>query len=289
MLSSRTTTPDHAHDDHGDDDHDRGLQFDLSTLVNRRRSLALLGGAGLVSLAACLPEGSSESTTTTTSASGGATSTTTASGTSCSVIPEETAGPYPGDGSNGVNVLSQSGVVRSDIRSSFGSSTTTAAGSPLEIVLKVLDTSNSCNPLVGAAVYLWHANIDGKYSMYSQGVTNENYLRGVQETDANGEVHFTSIFPGCYDGRWPHLHFEVYPSVAKAIAAGNKLRTSQMAMPQDICQQVYATSGYSQSITNLSRVSLKTDNVFSDGYSLQLGTMTGSVGDDLTATLTVPV
>ncbi|MEI2652013.1 MAG: intradiol ring-cleavage dioxygenase [Microthrixaceae bacterium] len=289
MLRSRTTTPDHAHDDHGDDDHDRGLQFDLSTLVNRRRSLALLGGAGLVSLAACLPEGSSDSTTTTTSASGGATSTTTASGTSCSVIPEETAGPYPGDGSNGVNVLSQSGVVRSDIRSSFGSSTTTATGSPLEIVLKVLDTSNSCNPLVGAAVYLWHANIDGKYSMYSQGVTNENYLRGVQETDSNGEVHFTSIFPGCYDGRWPHLHFEVYPSVAKAVAAGHKLRTSQMAMPQDVCQQVYATSGYSQSITNLSRVSLKTDNVFSDGYSLQLGTMTGSVGDDLRATLAVPV
>lgn len=284
MLRSRTTTPAHAHDDH-----DRGLQFDLSTLVNRRRSLALLGGAGLVSLAACLPEGSSESTTTTTSASGGGTSTTTGSGTSCSAIPEETAGPYPGDGSNGVNVLSRSGVVRSDIRSSFGSSTTTATGSALEIVLKVLDTSNSCNPLVGAAVYLWHANIDGKYSMYSQGVTNENYLRGVQETDSNGEVHFTSIFPGCYDGRWPHLHFEVYPSVAKAVAAGNKLRTSQMAMPQDVCQQVYATSGYSQSITNLSRVSLETDNVFSDGYSLQLGTMTGSVGDDLTATLAVPV
>ena len=287
MLRSRTTTPDHAHDDH--DDHDRGLQFDLSTLVNRRRGLALLGGAGLVSLAACLPEGSSDSTTTTTSASGGGATTTTGSGTSCSAIPEETAGPYPGDGSNGVNVLSQSGVVRSDIRSSFGSSTTTATGSPLEIVLKVLDTSNSCNPLVGAAVYLWHANIDGKYSMYSQGVTNENYLRGVQETDSNGEVHFTSIFPGCYDGRWPHLHFEVYPSVAKAVAAGNKLRTSQMAMPQDVCQQVYATSGYSQSITNLSRVSLKTDNVFSDGYSLQLGTMTGSVGDDLRATLAVPV
>ena len=293
MLRSRTTTPDHAHDDHGDHgdhgDHDRGLQFDLSTLVNRRRSLALLGGAGLVSLAACLPEGSSDSTTTTTSASGGGATTTTGSGTSCSAIPEETAGPYPGDGSNGVNVLSQSGVVRSDIRSSFGSSTTTATGSAFEIVLKVLDTSNSCNPLVGAAVYLWHANIDGKYSMYSQGVTNENYLRGVQETDSNGEVHFTSIFPGCYDGRWPHLHFEVYPSVAKAVAAGHKLRTSQMAMPQDVCQQVYATSGYSQSITNLSRVSLKTDNVFSDGYSLQLGTMTGSVGDDLRATLAVPV
>ena len=98
MLRPRTTTPDHAHDDHGDHgdhgDHDRGLQFDLSTLVNRRRSLALLGGAGLVSLAACLPEGSSDSTTTTTSASGGGTSTTTGADQLLG-HPEETAGPYP--------------------------------------------------------------------------------------------------------------------------------------------------------------------------------------------------
>lgn len=291
MLRSRKTTPRHEGTvlEHELEDHDRGLEFDLPNLLNRRRSLALLGGAGLVSLAACLPEGSSGSTTTTTTATGGATTTTSTGSTSCSVIPEETAGPYPGDGSNGVNVLSQSGIVRSDIRSSFGSSTTTAAGSPLEIVLKVLDTSNSCNPLVGAAVYLWHCDINGKYSMYSQGVTNENYLRGVQETDANGEVRFTSIFPAAYSGRWPHIHFEVYPSVAKATGSGNKLRTSQMALPQDICQQIYALSGYSQSVTNLAQASLETDNVFSDGYSLQLGTISGSIGSDLTASLTVPV
>lgn len=290
MLRSRKTTPVLDHTDVEElEDHDRGLQYDLPNLLNRRRSLALLGGAGLVSLAACLPENSSGSTTSTTTATGGATTTTTTGSTSCSIIPEETAGPYPGDGSNGVNVLSQSGIVRSDIRSSFGSSTTTAAGSPLEIVLKVLDTSNSCSPLVGAAVYLWHCDINGKYSMYSQGVTNENYLRGVQETDSNGEVRFTSIFPAAYSGRWPHIHFEVYPSVAKATGSGNKLRTSQMALPQDICQQIYALSGYSQSITNLAQTSLKTDNVFSDGYSLQLGTITGSIGSDLTASLTVPV
>jgi len=298
MLPSRTARirrpapaigHDPAHDPADEiEDHDRGLEFDLANLVNRRRSLALLGGAGLVSLAACLPDSGNGSRSTTTSTGSGSSSTTTGS-SSCAVIPEETAGPYPGDGSNGANVLTQSGVVRSDIRSSFGSSSTTAPGSPLQVVLRVLDTSNACQPLAGAAVYLWHANRDGKYSMYSQGVTNENYLRGVQETDSNGEVHFTSIFPGCYDGRWPHLHFEVYPSVAKATSSGNKLRTSQMAMPQDTCQQVYATTGYEASVTNLARVSLKTDMVFSDGYSLQLGTMSGSVGGDLTATLAVPV
>jgi protocatechuate 3,4-dioxygenase beta subunit len=285
MLRSRKSTLT-ADVDHGEEleDHDRGLQFDISTLVNRRRSLALLGSAGLVSLAACLPESGSNTTTTTSAPTTAATGSTT-----CSVIPEETAGPYPGDGSNGANVLKQSGIVRSDIRSSFGSSSTVATGSPLEIVLKVLDTSNSCDPLVGAAVYLWHCDINGKYSLYSQGVTNENYLRGVQETDADGEVRFTSIFPACYSGRWPHLHFEVYPSVATATGSGNKLRTSQMALPEDICQQIYATSGYSSSVSNLSQVSLTTDNVFSDGHSLQLGTISGSIGSDLTASLTVPV
>lgn len=281
---SATTVDDRG--DHEPEDHDRGLQFDITTLVNRRRSLAILGGAGLVSLTACLPDSSSDTTTTTAGGSG----TTTGGGSaSCAVIPEETAGPYPGDGSNGVNVLGRSGIVRSDIRSSFGSSTTTASGSPLDIVLDVVDTSNGCEPLVGAAVYLWHCDIDGRYSMYSQGVTDENYLRGVQETDDDGRVRFTSVFPAAYDGRWPHIHFEVYPSVATATGAGNKLRTSQMALPEDICRQVYATSGYGQSVTNLSRTSLRTDNVFSDGYSLQLGSMSGSIGSDLTATLTVPV
>lgn len=282
-----TTAPSAVLDhDHDGDDHDRGLQFDVSTLVDRRRSLAILGGAGLVSLAACLPDsGGSSGTTTTTS---GGSSTTTASG-SCSVIPEETAGPYPGDGSNGVNVLSQSGIVRSDIRSSFGSSTTTATGVPLGITLTVLDTANGCAPLQGAAVYLWHCDINGKYSMYSQGVTNENYLRGVQETDADGTVHFTSIFPAAYDGRWPHIHFEVYPSVAKATSATNKLRTSQLALPKEVCDLVYATSGYSQSVTNLSRTSLSSDMVFSDGYSLQLATMSGSVSSGYEAALNVPV
>lgn len=90
-------------------------------------------------------------------------------------IPEETAGPYPGDGSNGPDVLTQDGIVRSDIRSSFGSSTTTAEGVPLTITLTVVDTSGGCTAMAGAAVYAWHCDRDGNYSMYSQGVTQENY------------------------------------------------------------------------------------------------------------------
>ena len=77
-----------------------------------------------------------------------------------------------------------------------------------------------------------------------QGVEDENYLRGVQAADAKGYVEFTSIFPAAYDGRWPHMHFEVYQTVADAQNATNKLRTSQLAFPEDVCDKVYATEGY---------------------------------------------
>jgi protocatechuate 3,4-dioxygenase beta subunit len=264
-------------------EHDRGLSHDLPTLLSRRRALAWLGGTGLaVALAGCGVTGNDG----TGDASGAAASTAGSSGT---VIPEETAGPYPGDGSNGVNVLTESGIVRSDITRSFGSASGVAKGVPLTIRLKVLDTANGSVGREGAAVYLWHCDIDGRYSLYSEGLTQENYLRGVQETGGDGSVTFTSVFPAAYSGRWPHIHFEVYPSLEAATTAGGKLRTSQMALPEAACRQVYATEGYSQSLRNLSQTSLATDMVFSDGYSLQLGTVTGSVDKGMTATLNVPV
>jgi protocatechuate 3,4-dioxygenase beta subunit len=160
---------------------------------------------------------------------------------------------------------------------------------PLTIKLKVLDTGNGAAGLKGAAVYLWHCDIDGRYSLYSEGVTEENYLRGVQETGSDGSVTFTSIYPAAYSGRWPHVHFEVYPSLDAATTAGGKLRTSQLALPEATCKQVYATDGYSQSLQNLAQTSLETDSVFSDGYSLQLAKVTGDVSGGLTATLDVPV
>ena len=156
----------------------------------------------------------------------------------------ETAGPYPGDGSNGVNVLTESGIVRSDITRSFGSASGVAEGVPLTIKLTVLDTANGAGPLQGAAVYLWHCDREGRYSLYSEGVTQEDYLRGVQETGGDGSVTFTSIFPAAYSGRWPHIHFEVYPSLDAATTASGKLRTSHLAVPEDACRQVYATDGY---------------------------------------------
>ena len=266
------------------DDHDRGLSHDLPTLLSRRRALTLLGGAGLAAaLAGCGITRGDDGATGTAAGSG------SSGGSSGSGIPEETAGPYPGDGSNGVNVLTESGIVRSDITRSFGSASGVAEGVPLTIKLKVLDTGNGAAGLKGAAVYLWHCDIDGRYSLYSEGVTEENYLRGVQETGSDGSVTFTSIYPAAYSGRWPHIHFEVYPSLDAATTASGKLRTSQLALPEATCRQVYATDGYSQSLQNLAQTSLETDNVFSDGYSLQLAEVTGDVTGGLTATLNVPV
>ena len=184
--------------------------------------------------------------------------------------------------------MTSTGVVRSDIRSSFAGLSGTADGVPLTIRLNLVSAA-TCAPLAARAVYPWHCDRLGRYSLYSSGATNQNYLRGVQEADANGQVVFSSIFPGCYAGRWPHIHFEVYPSVTAATNVANKIATSQIALPKSPCDAAYALSGYSGSATNLSQISLATDGIFSDGSNLQVATMTGSVSDGYTASLTIGV
>ena len=134
-----------------------------------------------------------------------------------------------------------------------------------------------------------HCDRDGRYSLYSQGVTEENYLRGLQEADANGRVTFRSILPAAYSGRWPHIHFEVYPSLAETSSQRNRIATSQLALPEATCKEVFATPGYEQSVRNLAQTSLDRDNVFRDGSAQQLAAMSGSVGAGYTAELSVPV
>ena len=256
---------------------DQGVAFDIRTLISRRNVLSLLGlGVGAVALAAC---------TTGTEASTGSAATTTSTGE----IPDETAGPYPGDGSNGVNVLEQSGIVRSDIRSSIDGGAT-AEGVPMSFELTVLDMANDDAPFANVAVYVWHCDAAGGYSMYSDGIENETFLRGVQVADANGKVSYTSIFPACYTGRWPHIHFEVYPDVDSITDATNAISTSQAALPKDVSTTVYALDGYQGSIENLNDVSLDTDNVFGDdGGELQLATVTGDATNGYAVSLTVRV
>jgi protocatechuate 3,4-dioxygenase beta subunit len=277
-------------------EHDLGLVHDLGTL-RRRNVLRLLAGAGLAAVAGCATDDRSStpsasagtSSSPSTGASTGQTGSPSSSADCVEEIPAETAGPFPGDGTNGPNVLTESGIVRSDLTKSFGSASGVAAGVPLTVELVVQD-AGECTPLAGAAVYVWHCDAEGRYSLYSDGAENENYLRGVQAADANGRVTFRTIFPAAYDGRWPHIHFEVYASLTEATAAGKISATSQLALPEDACHAVYATSGYAGSAENMSRTSLERDLVFrDDGAARQLATVGGTVQSGYQARLTVGV
>ncbi|MGX7730780.1 intradiol ring-cleavage dioxygenase [Rhodococcus sp. 2H158] len=272
-------------------EHDLGLAHDMRTMLSRRQMLAVFGAAGTAALAAC-STGGSTSTSASASATTTAASTTsaTAAGECVAAAPQETAGPYPGDGSNGPNVLIESGIVRKDITISFGDYTGTAEGVPTTITLHLQDLAAGCSPGQGMAVYLWHCDRDGQYSLYSDGLTDQNYLRGVQVADADGTVSFTSIFPACYSGRWPHIHFEVYDSLEVAVAGDNARLTSQIALPQDVCETVYAgVDGYAQSTRNLAQISLDSDNVFGDGWDAELATVTGSIDSGYAVDITVGV
>ena len=295
-------------DQHDSDDHHRGLTFDLATLISRRRMMSLFAGAGAVALVGCGSKAGLTAAASTTTGSTIAPTPTTTAGTlaptttvpttvgpkivasACSTIPRETAGPFPGDGTNGPNALTLSGIVRRDIRSSLGTSKTVAQGVPLTVNLGIFASANSCKALAGAAVYLWHCDRDGNYSMYSSTVAQENYLRGVQAADSAGIVSFTTIFPGCYDGRWPHIHFEVFASLDQAAAGGKRLGTSQLALPEDACKAAYTGAGYQNSVTNLARTSLSRDNVFGDdGARYQLPAMSGNATSGYVADLAVVI
>lgn len=278
-------------------DHPQGLAHDLATLLrtapDRRQALRWLLAGAAAPLAGC-GGGAEISVGSIGTSTGSASSTDTTTVSSCSPIPEETAGPYPADGSNAnsngiANALSLSGIVRSDIRSSIAGASGVAAGIPLTLTLQLVNTASSCANLAGYAVYLWHCTRDGLYSLYSSGVTGENFLRGVQVSDSGGKLSFLTIFPGCYAGRMPHIHFEIYPSLAAATGAGNKVKTSQIALPSAACQEVYATSGYGNSAANLAGISFASDNVFSDGTSLQMATLGGNTTTGYSASLVVGI
>jgi len=256
------------------DDHPEGLIEDLARLKmleSRRAALRALAGVGAL--------------VATPLASRAA---------SCVVIESETAGPYPADGTNGnghgiIDVLTEKGIVRSDIRPSFGEYSGVAAGVPLTVTLQLVDVSSGCADLAGHAIYLWHCDRLGYYSLYT--LPTENYLRGLQKTDAHGKATFLTVFPGCYPGRWPHLHFEVFTDRKHAKDGTQSVKTSQMALLAGPCRKVYnGDYGYTGSADAFSRVSLENDSVFGDDLAAhELATMKGNPVDGYTATLTVGI
>lgn len=188
------------------------------------------------------------------------TSTGTTSGT-CAVSPTETAGPFP--------TKTPSSLVTSNI-------TSDRTGVPLTVKITINNKNSNCAALAGAIVDVWHCDKDGNYSEYggtgmqSTNYTSVHFLRGRQVTDANGLVTFTSIFPGWYSGRAPHIHVHVYK------VSGTSLLVTQIAFPTDVCNTVYTTSSY-YSARGTQDTANNRDNVFSDSLASELATVTGSI------------
>ena len=204
---------------------------------------------------------------------------------SCSIVPSETKGPYPLDGSGGsTNALAS--LYRSDI---LGDDISSESGVPLLLSINLQDVNNSCAAIENAAVYVWHCDQSGAYSGYSSSQNGyhhgKTFCRGIALSNSNGQVSFTSLFPGWYHGRITHIHFAVY--------LNNDLNStpyvSQIAFPQEVTQAVYETAPYSNKGQNTSVASFAEDNIFSDGTDLQLANVNGSVDTGLIASLSVGI
>lgn len=255
---------------------EEGLATDLGELARRaghgpHARRAMLGALGASAAAALLPRPAPAQQ---------------APGARCTPFARETDGPFPADGSNSVegrplNVLTAMGIVRSDIRRSFGASTREAPGVPLRLEVRLVD-SRGCEPLAGHAIYVWQADRAGEYSMYQGAARDENYLRGLQVADEDGRARFVTIFPPCYGGRFPHIHFEVYPDAGRATHHSGRRLTSQFAMPADVARRVYeGDTGYRGSARNLAGMSLSTDFVFRDNGAAELAAMTPRMTGDV--------
>ena len=181
MSQHDHTAPDH--DGEPWHDHSRDLTF-----VKRRRDL-LKKGLGMLAFASASQVG--------TVLVKGATLTT--------ATPAETQGPYWVDEK----------LNRSDIRADSSGTYGSAAGLPLRLTVGVSKLAGGkATPVSGAWVDLWHCDAYGQYSDEAAGMGNantkgKNYLRGYQVTSGHGLVNFTTVYPGWYTSRTPHIHARV--------------------------------------------------------------------------------
>lgn len=245
-------------------------------VANRRNALTTLSGMGVVTLFGC--GGGSESASSTASTAAASTTSSTidsatatalevalSTAATCAVSAQEVEGPYPLS-----TILSNTAIVRSDM-------TEGKTGVPLTIRLKLLDVNNSCAPISNAAVYIWHCDKDGLYSGYDNsnnaGQAGLTYLRGIQVSDSTGRVTFKTIYPGWYVGRITHIHVQVFLNNDTGTTA---MATTQMAFPLAITAAVYNSALYPKG-QNTSVTSFAADNIFSDGTSTEMLTLSGSV------------
>ena len=243
-----------------------------SKQLRRREMLAVLGaGVGAV-FGACGSSPTSPSSGAITASSSSGSGGTGTSGASCAVIPSETEGPYP----DKTGMISNSAFFRRDV-------TEGKPGLPVTLTLTVVNASSNCSPVSGANVEIWQCDAAGHYSEYSQpgfDGTGQTFLRGIQTTDGNGQVTFTTIYPGWYMGRATHIHVDVFRN-------GSLVKTTQIAFPENVTAQVYASGVYAAH--GQSTTSNASDMVFSDGTQYEMATLTGNTTSGYTAALTVGI
>jgi len=229
----------------------------LAQLLTRRRALGALGAAaGAVTAAAC---GDSPTSPTSTSTS---TSTTTSTNAACVVTPSETAGPYP----------SRADFIRSDIRED-------RQGTALTLTITVVNASSACAAVANADVEIWHCDVAGDYSQYGS-ATARTFLRGIQTTSAAGQVTFTTIYPGWYQGRATHIHAEV-------TVGGRSVKVTQVAFPESVNNAVHSAGVYASRGTN--PTSNLSDGIFADSLASEMVTPAGSPASGYTAAFQIAV
>jgi protocatechuate 3,4-dioxygenase beta subunit len=148
----------------------------------------------------------------------------------CTLLPEQDLGPY--------YLVDE--LVRSDIREGKN-------GVPLDLRLLVLN-AQSCRPLAGAAVDLWHCDAAGAYSGFGAADgQSHTFLRGIQITDQDGLAQFRTIYPGCYPGRTNHIHFTVRTAGARTgdtYRGGHVAHTGQVFFPEAITVDLMQHGAY---------------------------------------------
>ncbi len=222
--------------------------------MTRREAVQALGTVGAVLAVGC-GESPTESSPTTTP-----TTTTGGANAACAVTPSETIGPFP----------SLSDMFRSDIREG-------KAGSLLGLTIKVVNVNNGCAAVANANVEIWHVDAAGNYSQYGTQAA-QTFLRGIQTTNAAGEVTFTTIYPGWYQGRATHIHVEVTIN-------GRSVKATQIAFPESVSDTVHASGAYASRGRN--PVSNASDGIFADSLSSELVTPIGDPSSGYAVTFQV--
>jgi protocatechuate 3,4-dioxygenase beta subunit len=180
----------------------------------------------------------------------------------CNRSPSETSGPFPIKSPNTLKLVN----IIAD-----------RTGVPLTIKIFVKDSANACLAREGVFVDIWHCDKDGNYSEYGSSAS-KHFLRGRQLTDQTGLVTFSSIYPGWYPGRAPHVHVEVLSNTEKS------LLTTQIAFDENKNALVYASAGY----RGKADTSNKGDNLFDDSLDANMhDSITGSIATGYVMTKTI--